>query len=182
MLIGRNNFLVLVDRKSAPSSTRDRFGWKMGLEQLLISHFIKASRSSWHRERKKDGSRRIVDSSRWNCKMFEKRLSESRRRFRSIFFVRAKSGARNELSFFFISFFFFVNYTLSETNVLPEWFFHLSILFSFIKNRDYTESSNYQSNLEIIFENTSAMNWEIKREKERVYTSVKVSNVFRIYS
>lgn len=46
MLIGRNNFLVLVDRKSAPSSTRDRFGWKMGLEQLLISHFIKASRSS----------------------------------------------------------------------------------------------------------------------------------------
>ena len=115
----------------------------MGLEQVLISHFIKASRSSWHGERKKDGSRRIVDSSRWNCKMFEKRLSESRRRFRSIFFVRAKSGARNELSYFFfisffLSFFLFVNYTLSETNVSPEWFFRSF----FIKNRDYNHRIN----------------------------------------
>ena len=162
----------------------------MGLEQVLISHFIKASRSSWHGERKKDGSRRIVDSSRWNCKMFEKRLSESRRCFRSIFFVRAKSGARNELSYFFfisffLSFFLFVNYTLSETNVSPEWFFRSF----FIKNRDYNHRINNLESRDYIRKHGPRIpkihichEVRIVERQRIVYISVKVSNVFWIYS
>lgn len=101
----------------------DSLGWKMGLEQLLISPFIKASRSSWHREWKKDGfssNRRFVEmklQNVWKTVWISETFP--------IDLLRTKSGASCR---FFP--FLFINH-------IYQWFFHDPFLFLFIiKNRD----------------------------------------------